>query len=213
MGLVGAVLSFVCAGLLSVYLPVKRVYSSVPQLSLILWFIGCNVIQGVNGLLWNSNVELRAMVWCDIGELGHDGNFLKKSDADYFEATRFTIAAKVGIAGALVCLARDVELFASTRSIVTNPIVVRNRLILDFFLCLIFPLFCLLFRKLSCLDEIIYSAHDSTLDLFVQDHRFDLFKDLGCVASFHRSVNGSLAMFVPVMFLSCLGFALCGTST
>jgi len=146
MGLVGAVLSFVCAGLLSVYVPVKRVYSSVPHLSLILWFIGYNVVQGVNGLLWDGNVDIHATIWCDISELGHSGKF-SKACLLFFKATRFTIAAKVGIAGALTCLARDLELFASKRSIATNPIVVRNRLILDFFLCLIFPLVCLLFRK------------------------------------------------------------------
>ena len=63
-----ALLSFVSIVLLGVFIPVKRVRTSVPSLAILLWLIGCNLVHGINALIWAGNVNVHVPVWCDIGK-------------------------------------------------------------------------------------------------------------------------------------------------
>lgn len=63
-----AVVPFVCAALLAVFIPVKRVRTSVPHLAIVLWLAMYNLVHGINAVIWDGNVENHAPVWCDIGE-------------------------------------------------------------------------------------------------------------------------------------------------
>lgn len=66
-----AALSLVCAILIAVLIPTKRVYTSVPHLAIALW-LGCfNLIHGINAFVWSGNINIHIPVWCDIGELPH----------------------------------------------------------------------------------------------------------------------------------------------
>ena len=66
-----AALSLVCAILIAVLIPTKRVYTSVPHLAIALW-LGCfNLIHGINAFVWAGNINIHIPVWCDIGELSH----------------------------------------------------------------------------------------------------------------------------------------------
>ena len=64
-----AFLSFVCAVFLAVFIPVQRIRTSVPRLSIILWLFGYNLVHGINALVWSGNVDMHVPVWCDIGEI------------------------------------------------------------------------------------------------------------------------------------------------
>lgn len=61
--------SFLCAILLAVFIPVKRVYSDIPSLAIVLWLFVANLIHGVNSTLFANTVEVQSFVWCDICEL------------------------------------------------------------------------------------------------------------------------------------------------
>ena len=63
-----AFLSFVCAIFLAVSILVRRIRTSVPRLSIILWLFGYNLVHGINALVWSGNVDIHIPVWCDIGE-------------------------------------------------------------------------------------------------------------------------------------------------
>ena len=64
-----AILSFVCAVFLAVFIPVQRIRTSVPRLSIILWLLGHNLVHAINALVWSGNVGIHVPVWCDIGEI------------------------------------------------------------------------------------------------------------------------------------------------
>jgi len=59
--------SFICAALLAVFIPVARVRCNVPNLAIVAWLVGCNLVHGINAIIWADNVDIRVPVWCDIG--------------------------------------------------------------------------------------------------------------------------------------------------
>lgn len=62
------VLSFLCVTLLLALLPLHWKSLNISIISLIVWLVLCNTIQGVNSVLWRNDSAIRAVVWCDIGE-------------------------------------------------------------------------------------------------------------------------------------------------
>jgi len=67
MAVVLVALSFTCAALLAVFIPVKRIRTNIPDLAVVLWLTCYNIIHGVNALVWAGNVDIHIPVWCDIG--------------------------------------------------------------------------------------------------------------------------------------------------
>jgi len=67
MAVILVALSFTCAALLAVFIPVRRIRTSIPDLAIVLWLTGYNIIHGVNALVWAGNVDIHIPVWCDIG--------------------------------------------------------------------------------------------------------------------------------------------------
>ncbi|KAF5329464.1 hypothetical protein D9619_009290 [Psilocybe cf. subviscida] len=175
MALALAVISFLFAVLISALAPVERVRSSIPHTAIIWWFVLVNLIHGVNAVLWLDNINIHIPVWCDI-------------------TTKLQLGARIGLPGAFLCIAMELERISSSRRLLTNAIVVRNRLIFEVILCHIIPIIYML-------------SH-----LIVQDHRFDIVRDLGCVASSHPSTPGFVIPWVPPVFLCLLVFAYCGVS-
>ena len=60
------VTSFILFVFLAVFLPVKRVYGDIPSLSVVVWLILANLLQGVNTSLFHGTVSVKAFAWCDI---------------------------------------------------------------------------------------------------------------------------------------------------
>ena len=60
-------ISFACAILLSLFIPVRRVRGNVASLGMITWLVGSNLVHAINALIWTGNVDIHVPVWCDIG--------------------------------------------------------------------------------------------------------------------------------------------------
>ncbi|KAH9476716.1 Pheromone B beta 1 receptor [Psilocybe cubensis] len=81
-------LSFICAGLLAVFVPVKRVRTSIPHLAIIVWLLGHNLIHAINAAVWAGNVDIHVPIWCDI-------------------VTKVLLGIKVALPGALRTILKD----------------------------------------------------------------------------------------------------------
>jgi hypothetical protein len=68
------VLSFVSVALLILILPGQVRSFSIPSVSIIAWFFFCNLIHGINAILWSGNQSVHAPVWCDICEIFAHGS-------------------------------------------------------------------------------------------------------------------------------------------
>ncbi|KJA26524.1 hypothetical protein HYPSUDRAFT_132784 [Hypholoma sublateritium FD-334 SS-4] len=123
-----AALSVVCAILVAVFVPTKRIRTSVPHLAIALWLGGFNLIHGVNAFVWAGNINIHIPVWCDI-------------------MTKLMLGTAIALPGAFLCIAMELRLMASDRKLSTNPIVVRNRKLLEVFLCYILPVLYMASRE------------------------------------------------------------------
>ncbi|KAF8963271.1 pheromone A receptor-domain-containing protein [Flammula alnicola] len=170
-----AALSFTCAFFIAIFIPVKRIRTSIPHLAIVLWLGGYNIVHGINAIVWAGNLDIHIPVWCDI-------------------VTKLMLGANIALPGALLCIAIQLQLVSSSKKISTNPTVLRNRTILELFLCYIIPL-------------IYMSSH-----LIVQHHRFDIVKDLGCSASTHPSTIGFLVTWLPPVLTCSIVFVFSGVS-
>ena len=59
--------SFLCFAFLVVFIPIRRVRCNMVNLAIVSWLAGCNLIHGINALIWAGNVDTRIPEWCDIG--------------------------------------------------------------------------------------------------------------------------------------------------
>jgi Pheromone A receptor len=145
MSNVPAVLSFVSAVFLAVFIPVQRIRTSVPRLSIILWLLGYNLVHGINALVWSGNVGIHVPVWCDIGEIliSFCCSYRIKNLSI---VTNFMLGVNLALPAALLCVSRQLELLSSMRPIPSHPTVVRNQLILDIFFCYLLPVIYILLR-------------------------------------------------------------------
>ncbi|PPR07986.1 hypothetical protein CVT24_002698 [Panaeolus cyanescens] len=147
-----SVLSFLCAILLAVFLPIKRIYTDAPKLAIILWLFAYNLINAINSVIWTDNNDIHAVGWCDL-------------------ATKIMMAASMALPGAFLCLSRRLEMLSSSREMSTHQTVVRNRMIFEIVLCCILPILYMslhfvaqdhrfdLVRNFGCSP----SVHESTL--------------------------------------------------
>lgn len=60
-------ISFLCVAALVLVAPVFASSRNIPVLSLAAWLLCCNVIHGVNTLVWAGNDAIHVPAWCDIG--------------------------------------------------------------------------------------------------------------------------------------------------
>ncbi|KAF7344865.1 Pheromone receptor [Mycena venus] len=124
MLLVLPVLSFLCAGLLAVFLIVllRRPTVNTPNVAIVLWLLLGNTIHAVNALVWSSNVDTtRIPVWCDI-------------------VTKLLLGTTAALPGVCTCSARYLELLSSTRKIYPNTYSKRIHTLIDVALCYVLPL-------------------------------------------------------------------------
>ncbi|KAJ6498391.1 pheromone A receptor-domain-containing protein [Mycena vitilis] len=117
------VLSFLCAGLLAVFLIVliRRPTVNTSNVAIIVWLLLGNLVHAVNALVWSSNTETRIPIWCDI-------------------VTKVLVGAALALPGVCLCSARYLELLSSSRKIYPNTYSKRIHTLLDVALCYVFPL-------------------------------------------------------------------------
>ncbi|KAH9943670.1 STE3-domain-containing protein [Amylocystis lapponica] len=154
------VLSFLCAALLLGILPAYWSSRNVAMISLIVWLWSCNVIEGVNTVVWAGNSLSHIPIWCDI-------------------ATKVLLGAQTALPAACLCLCRQLQ--RCTARIETKQ---RHCLLsFDFLLCITLP--------------VVYMA----LHIIVQDYRFDLIEDFGCIASLYPSIPAIILIWLPPLVL------------
>lgn len=59
--------SFLSVALLILILPGHIDSSSIPSVTILSWLFVCNLIHGVNSVLWSGNQAVHLTPWCDIG--------------------------------------------------------------------------------------------------------------------------------------------------
>lgn len=63
-----SILSFLCAVLLVGLAPLHVQARNIAILALIAWLLVCSIIQGVDSIVWSSDIVVRSPGWCDISE-------------------------------------------------------------------------------------------------------------------------------------------------
>ncbi|KAJ7018715.1 pheromone A receptor-domain-containing protein [Mycena alexandri] len=115
------VASFLCAALVLVPLPWHWRAGTVPTISIAVWLFIDNFINGVNGILWDGNFEIKALVWCDI-------------------STKLFMGSNISLPASILSLCIHLERVSSVRQVRTSPSEKRRRQIFDCVLCLGVPL-------------------------------------------------------------------------
>ncbi|TFK95349.1 pheromone A receptor-domain-containing protein [Pterulicium gracile] len=114
--------SFLSSALLIVSILVSRpIRTNFLHVCLISWLFSCNVVHGVNSLIWAGNTELHFPVWCDI-------------------VTKLLFGFHIALPAASVCIARHLELLSSSRKVSDDPLHRRARFIVNVALCITLPL-------------------------------------------------------------------------
>ncbi|KAJ7034246.1 putative STE3-type G-protein coupled receptor [Mycena alexandri] len=110
-----------CAALVLVPLPWHWRAGTVPTISIAVWLFIDNFINGVNGILWDGNFEIKALVWCDI-------------------STKLFMGSNISLPASILSLCIHLERVSSVRQVRTSPSEKRRRQIFDCVLCLGVPL-------------------------------------------------------------------------
>ncbi|KZV83952.1 fungal pheromone STE3G-protein-coupled receptor [Exidia glandulosa HHB12029] len=106
------IVSFAAAILVLLPLPWHWKARNVATLSLIGWLFICNIIRGINSIIWMNNVAIHFHVWCDI-------------------ATKLLIGVSIALPACSLTLTRHLEHVASVRYGLTTAAEKRRRRIID----------------------------------------------------------------------------------
>jgi hypothetical protein len=87
-------------------------YYSIPSVSIIAWLFFCNIIHGINSILWFGNQAVHAPVWCDICMV-----FIRGIDnlLILYIASVVLLGAMVALPGCFLCIARRLEAITTRR--------------------------------------------------------------------------------------------------
>ncbi|KAI0946020.1 hypothetical protein AcV7_010110 [Taiwanofungus camphoratus] len=110
------IVSFVCAVLLMGLVPAHWTSRTVALPSLMVWLFTCNIIQGVNTVIWARSTAVQIPAWCDI-------------------ATKILLGARVALPASCLCLCRHFL----NRSPWPDAKAMRRALQFDCMLCIILP--------------------------------------------------------------------------
>lgn len=138
------ILPWVSVALLVFLLPLQRVRTSIPRCALTGWLLGCSIIEGVNATVWRGNAVIQIPVWCDIGK-SSSHRIVRIADAINL-VTKLLVAGSVGIPGAIMCLAKDLERYSSDRLLCDDGKSRLYRRIVDIVFCFVVPAIVMLLR-------------------------------------------------------------------
>ncbi|KAI0370949.1 STE3-domain-containing protein [Pilatotrama ljubarskyi] len=109
--------SFLCVAALVLVAPVLMSSRNIPVLSLAAWLLFCNIIHGVNTLVWAGNDAIHVPAWCDI-------------------VTRVLLAAQFALPGSALALVLKLRRCALGQETIRKG----STLTTDLMLCLILPI-------------------------------------------------------------------------
>ena len=137
-----AILSFLCLVLL-ISLTFLHVNSrNAAVLSLIGWLLVSTLVQGVNGIVWAQNTEIRSPVWCDIGASRAYFVIVSKLKNKY-KASKILLGARIAIPSACFCMSFHLYFLSSNRNAKRR----RHRTFFELIFCLLVPLIYMALRK------------------------------------------------------------------
>ncbi|KAH9837844.1 putative fungal pheromone GPCR, STE3-type [Rhodofomes roseus] len=108
--------SFLAAVLVLVPLPAHIKARNLATVAIILWLSAVNLAQGINTVIWADNVEIKAVVWCDV-------------------VTRLFIGSNVALPAACFALCMHLERIASARAVRITEADKRRQIWVDSVLC------------------------------------------------------------------------------
>ncbi|RPD76924.1 STE3-domain-containing protein [Lentinus tigrinus ALCF2SS1-7] len=111
------VVSFLCMGLLLLLSPIYLHTRNVAAISLAAWLVVCNLVHGVNALLWSGNDDVHVPAWCDI-------------------MSRVLLAAQIALPGCALAIARKLRQCAIGQEVTQRA----HTYMQDLTFCLIIPL-------------------------------------------------------------------------
>lgn len=111
MGVELPIFSFLSIFLLILILPAPIHYHSIPSASIIAWLFFCNLIHGINSVVWFGNQAVHAPAWCDICKASFEtniDNFINMSIASVV-----LLGAMIAIPCCFLCIARRLQAITS----------------------------------------------------------------------------------------------------
>lgn len=138
------ILSFISAISLFTVIPFCLKSRNIPFFSLIAWLLLCNIIQGVNTIVWANDTSSYAPAWCDIGKLTVVNSSQFTQD---FAVTPITLAVRVALPAITICLCRQLEMISSTLDILVDP---RSKYLTPAFhltMCIFLPVVYIILRE------------------------------------------------------------------
>ncbi|KAB5590241.1 Pheromone B beta 1 receptor [Ceratobasidium theobromae] len=115
------IVSFICTILVLIPLPYHWRTRNVATLSIIAWLVICNVIRGVNAVIWGGSTVVKYKIWCDIN-------------------TKLIVGAQIALASSVCCVCRYLSQVASPHHSIQEPSRKRRRMILELVMCVGLPM-------------------------------------------------------------------------
>lgn len=142
------VFSFLCVVPLLLLAPLHYKSRNIAMLSLVGWLAICNLAQGINSIVWQGHTEIRAQVWCDIGEQSPFfevlGFWLSSVPLCLCSSvTKFFIASHIALPAICTCICRYLAIISSRGDPTQRP----RRILFDCSLCIGLPVFFMVFRR------------------------------------------------------------------
>ncbi|KAJ3833884.1 pheromone A receptor-domain-containing protein [Lentinula raphanica] len=113
------IVSFFCVVILGALAAGPRIRTDIPQLALVLWLLVCNLIQGINSLIWAGNTDIHVPRWCDL-------------------VTKLLLGLVVAIPGACLCISMTLARAHEDKK-VKNASLKRIQHIFDGVFCFLVP--------------------------------------------------------------------------
>ncbi|KAB5588648.1 Pheromone B beta 1 receptor [Ceratobasidium theobromae] len=121
MGAAMPIVSFICAALVLILLPLYWRTRNVAVLSAILWLAICNIARGINTAIWIDNSTIKYKVWCDI-------------------SGRIIIGGNFALPSSIFCICRFLAQVASPRNSLSSASENRRRMVFDLVMCVVLPM-------------------------------------------------------------------------
>ncbi|KAI0752093.1 GPCR fungal pheromone mating factor [Fomes fomentarius] len=115
------VTAFIGAVLVLIPLPSHWRARNYATISLVGWLFLIDLIYGINSAVWNDNVRIRLLVWCDV-------------------TTKLVIGASVGMPAAAMCICKHLESVASGRHVRVSHGDKRRRMFFELAMCFLLPI-------------------------------------------------------------------------
>ena len=145
------VLSFLAVLSLLFILPLHLKSRNIPFLFVIAWLLVCNIIQGVDAIVWANNALIRAEGWCDLGELTFWKSVCHQTSCLIYvrdlPVTPILYALRVALPAVALCVCRQLEIVSSTLDVSYDPRDKYFTSVFQYLMCLVIPVVYAILRE------------------------------------------------------------------